>query len=302
MSRLQKKCFFASAGLHGLLLSLFILSPAFLPKQEKFENLQIITFIPGKLIDEPFVGGGTPNAAPPPASRIEAPTTAPPEIQAQPPVEPEPVKPAPKPEKRIESPPEPERVKPQKSLEPTPVSPKNKRETEKPVADLSETPKRKPPAKITPTFDKSSENPAKQAQAEANAARLRAASYQARLNQMVQSLDKNLSTGTEIGIPGPGTGAYMNYGLAIKAIFDAAWRPGDLAENDSTVTAAVTILRDGTVASYEILKASRILAMDRSVERALMSVKTVPPFPEGAKEEKREYKFNFNLQSKRLSR
>src|SRR5437868_14114754 len=91
MNRLQKKCFIASAGMHLLLLLILLIGPAFLSSKNKIEEMPTIDFIPTKLIDAAFSGGGNPNSRPPPAP--PAPPT-PPQRDTAPP---EP-KPDPKPE------------------------------------------------------------------------------------------------------------------------------------------------------------------------------------------------------------
>lgn len=301
MNRLQKKCFVASTATHLLLISLLFVSPAFLTKQEKFENIQVVTLIPDRLIDEPFVGGGAVNPAPPaPVERME-PTPRPPETPAPTLPEPEPVKPEPQPPvKKSEPKPEPVEPRPQKPVEPLPT-PKKTESTVKPKTDSTEVTSKKPPARITPSFERATNLIARRndAAANANAARVQAQARQAIFNQAVRQLTNSLSSGTEIGIPGPGSGAYMNYALAIKALFDAAWQPGDISENSSTVTALVTILKNGTVSGYEIVQKSGNAALDTSVRRALESVPKVPPFPIGAKEDKREFRIHFNLKAKR---
>src|SRR5436190_17964346 len=79
MDRLQKKCFIASTGLHLLLVVILLLGSAFLGKQEKPVTLQYIDIIPIKTIEAPFVGGGNPNAKPPPPA---------PQVVQVPPVQP----------------------------------------------------------------------------------------------------------------------------------------------------------------------------------------------------------------------
>lgn len=304
MNRLQKKCFFASAAIHGLLLALLFVSPAFLPKQEKFENLQLITLIPDRLTDDPFSGGGAQNPAPPATVEKVEPAPAPPVETPRPAVipEPEPVKPEPAPvTKKPEPKPEPLEPKPQKAAQPTP-QPKKSEPVAKAKPEAPDPPAKKTPARITPSFERATNVTLARrssSTSEADAARARAQAQQRLVGQIVQRLNQGLSGGTEIGIPGPGSEAYMNYGLAIRAIFDAAWQPGDIAENNSTVTALVTILRDGTVSGYQIERRSGNAALDRSVIRALESVSKVPPFPLGAKEDKRDFRIHFNLKAKR---
>src|SRR6266567_653208 len=86
MNRLQKKCFIASAGLHLLLVIILLIGPAFLGSREKAVTLQYIDIIPAKIIDAPFVGGGNPNAKPPPPTpQVQTPVIQPPAPQPLPP-------------------------------------------------------------------------------------------------------------------------------------------------------------------------------------------------------------------------
>lgn len=95
MSKLHKKCFIASASMHGLLFLVLLVGPAFLMSRDQADDMPILTFIPDKLIDEPFSRQSTPTP-----ERSPAPP--------QPPV------------KRVE----PEKPKPVKSSEPAPTKPK----------------------------------------------------------------------------------------------------------------------------------------------------------------------------------
>src|SRR5438034_11031656 len=67
MSRLQKKCFIVSAGVHLLLLIILLVCPAFLSSKTHSEDVQALPFYPSKLIDAALMGGGNRNAKPPPA-------------------------------------------------------------------------------------------------------------------------------------------------------------------------------------------------------------------------------------------
>jgi len=99
MSRLNRKCFLASATLHGLLFLILLVGPAFFISREKAEDLPTLDFIPAKLIDEPFHQA----SAPPQQTPAQRPRTT-----ARPPAEPArptPVKP-PEP-KPVETTPEP---------------------------------------------------------------------------------------------------------------------------------------------------------------------------------------------------
>src|SRR5690242_635415 len=52
MNRLQKKCFIASAGTHGLLFVILFVGPAFLSGRDtKAENVEVLDFIPPRTVD-----------------------------------------------------------------------------------------------------------------------------------------------------------------------------------------------------------------------------------------------------------
>src|SRR5258705_13957625 len=65
MSRLQKKCFIVSAGVHLLLFIILLVGPAFLSSKSHSEDVQALDFYPSKLIDAALMGGGNRNAKPP---------------------------------------------------------------------------------------------------------------------------------------------------------------------------------------------------------------------------------------------
>src|SRR6266446_9144390 len=85
MSRLQKKCFIVSAGVHLLLFIILLVGPAFLSSKSHSEDVQTLDFYPSKLIDAAFAGGGNPKAKPPAA--IQPPAQPPVQAQPQPPPE-----------------------------------------------------------------------------------------------------------------------------------------------------------------------------------------------------------------------
>ncbi|HRD04423.1 MAG TPA: hypothetical protein PK942_06770, partial [Verrucomicrobiota bacterium] len=63
----------ASSCLHGLLVLVLLVGPAFVSSKSRTSDVQPITFFPDILIDEPFASpGGSPGRLPP------APTPAPP--------------------------------------------------------------------------------------------------------------------------------------------------------------------------------------------------------------------------------
>jgi len=108
MSKLHKKCFVASAGMHLLLFLVLMVGPAFLMSRDKMDELPTLDFIPSKLIDEQFYRVSSPMP-----QRQKTPTPQPPAPQRQPEPKqavkvpepkPEPAKPAPKPEPKYSKP------------------------------------------------------------------------------------------------------------------------------------------------------------------------------------------------------
>jgi len=91
MSKLQKKCFFASAGTHALLFLVLLVGPAFLMTRDTVDDdMPTLDFIPSKLIDEKLYR----LSAPTPQQSSTPPKVAPKEVVRIKPVPPAPPKPA----------------------------------------------------------------------------------------------------------------------------------------------------------------------------------------------------------------
>lgn len=289
--------------MHLLLLAMLLISPAFVSSKQEPE-LPTIYLIPSKLTDEPFSGGGSPQATAPPASapkEITPPAPAPappskPQTQIIPRREPDP--PKPEPEKRP--------AKPQrnKNLREPAIKPERVEAPSKDTAATEKPPRKKP--EITPTFNKATDSSKaadearerEKAEASERAAR---SQYLQSLNKLRETLGKNLSHGTSIEMPGPGGEAYANYRQVVKSFYQNNWfPPDDLSSDSASVKAKVVILRDGTVKSAEIVEPSRIPSLDNSVRRAL-APRFIAPFPEGAKDNERVFYIDFNLKTKRAT-
>jgi TonB family protein len=293
MNRLQKKCFIASAGLHGLLVLLLVLGPALLPAGKKPEALPLLDFIPSKTVDALLSGGGTPDAAPPPPAQ-----------EFLPPPPPAPA-PAPAPAPPPEPPPKPPVAEPKMAADFT--LPEEKKKKEPPKKETSKTPetsKSPPPAPRQREFKMVQVDPKKLAKAAADAQKNREAERQQKaIGESIRNLQKlNSRPGVTIGIPGTGGEAYANFGQIVLSIYDRAWvDPRDVADDDLVAVVTVTILRDGTVFSAAITRPSGNAAMDKSVRAALDKVRYIAPFPAGTREDRRTYTINFSLKAKRLS-
>lgn len=296
MNRLEQKCVIASGGFHLLLIVILVIGPAFLISKSKSDNSPILDFIPGKLIDAAFSGGGNPHGTPPPPA-----PPAPPAPQV--------AQPAPQPE-RVKAP-EPEKVR-----EPeTPKEPVKEVRTTKPDRDSLETSndhkRKKPEVSTTPIVrkqdtGKSVKKPSTTSSTDTEERRMADARKRAAdlIGATAHNIGKDVSPGISMDPIGPGGGGevYAPYDEYVRKIYWEAWTaPEDTASDQAVTKVTVTIENSGTVLSARIISPSGDASVDRSVQRALDRVTFIAPFPEGAKEKERTYKINFNLKAKRLT-
>jgi len=282
MSRLYKKCFFASGGVHLLLALILIVCPAFLASNPKPSDVQPITFIPDIVTSSAFSGGGSPNADRPAAPTPRTPAPAP---------LPAPVTPPPQPKPAIQE------VAPPKTTEESLEVTKNPKPT-----------KRKLEVSTTAVVIKQrTKTPPKDTTAEDNEAR----EQEAKRNRVASAFDHavgNIKSGTGSAAklygsrrPGGGGPSYAGYASYVLMIFDKAWvAPDDASSEDATAEVRVTIASDGTVVGKRIIKRSGDASVDSSVQRALDKVDNIGrPFPEGMDEKERTYIIPFNMKTKR---
>ncbi len=266
MNRLQKKCLVAATGFHLLLAVILVVGPAFLSRNDPVDDLPLLEFIPVITTDEQVSGGGS-RTAPPPQPQPPTPQPQPPKPQPQPPKV-DPVV----------------RVEPPKVVtpEPTPVPKKQPPKISLKPVPRPQTTKATPKQQTPPRED---------------------AQQREQLNASLKALRQNLSSSTEIELPGPGGGGvpYANFERAVKKIYTDAWIvPDGVTDNQATVIAQVTIARDGTVVNARIIKSSGNPLADRSVQATLDRVRTTVPLPPGTKENQRTLTIEFNVKAKQL--
>jgi TonB family protein len=292
MDRLQKKCFVAAAGFHGLLVLILLTGSAFLASKSKTDTFPVLDFVPFKTVDALVSGGGNPNAQP--AAALPAP---PPKVQAvqAPPIA-QPTPPSPQPEKVKAAEPVKEEIKEVKPPKPDVESLEPSKERKPKKLEISTTP-------IVRQRDFKSEakaradEEARQAKRETDARRKIAD----RIGQAAGRIGNAISSGTSIELKGPGGGGvpYANFLQAVQTVYDRAWVVPDGVTDSSAVTAAtVTIARDGAVLSARIVRSSGNRAVDRSVQAALDRVKFAAPLPDEAKEDQRTVTINFSVKAK----
>src|SRR6266540_1088849 len=296
MTRLQKKCFLASAALHGLLVLVILFGAAFLgpPKEKSLPNR--INVVPSRLIDALLAGGGGNPNLPRTDDQVKGNSLNPAHSS------PEPLPPPPKPAEIVRA-----REVPQPQARPDPV----RTETPKtPTARPAEIPRpnatTKTPVPTKDTLDLvptvRGPNPKDKAKADAQAqeAARKQAEYcrelAAKLGEVTSGLKAGFEGGTKVVVGGDGGEAYSNYALLVQTVYDNAWQVlPDLAIQEFAVTAEIIIARDGHIVSQRILRRSGNASMDRSVQRALDKVKNtgLSPFPKEARDDERTFNINF---------
>ena len=122
---------------------------------------------------------------------------------------------------------------------------------------------------------------------------------QAALSGIVGKVDTGLARTTNIEMPGPGGEAFINYADLIWAKYYREWQRPEDRPVRSPVKVEITVTRDGRIISANITSPSGDAALDKSVRQVLDRVRTLPPFPEGAKDAQRTFNIQFILKSKR---
>lgn len=289
MSRVQKKCLIASLFTHGVMLLAVIVGSAFVsPEPEVIQPTIELVDIPDMLIDENFVGGGSPAAA---AAPVRPPAVAPPPVQ--------PVEQRPPPVREPEPAPVPEPVAakedPKPIIEPKPEKPKPRPKPVKKPPVKAPAPKPKIAVNLNAVERTTTAEPAPEQNNRVDTT--------AKLNELKNRLSANISEKasgeTAVSIPGPGGAAYAPYSAYLKKVYQDAWIPPGNAQGNPVVKVEIVIARDGRVVSARITRKSGDGALDRSVQTTLDRFRKLRPLPETSSDPKRTFNINFNLASKR---
>ncbi|MDC0143266.1 TonB family protein [Verrucomicrobia bacterium] len=270
MTRLLKKCFFLSVGLHVLLVAVLILGAAFLVTQPEKVPAVLSMIAPSELenlLNPPVPAQTKPNINQPSAVRHTQVTPPRPPVKpiVQPPrVTPPKPKPTPRPKN-----PTPKKPKPKtKSTAKTPSqirvnigNPKNHTDKTRP------TPSR-------PV------NPAVSSKEVSNA---------------LKGLN-NLSAKINVQVSGSNRAAFATYAQHVVAVYRRAWQPlipKNLART-RIAEVSVTIDRTGRVIRASITRRTGDAALDKSVQRALDKVRSVgKSFPSGSRDAQRTFILDF---------
>jgi TonB family protein len=279
MDRLAKKCVIASSVLHGTLVLVLLVGPAFLPAEKPIEAKQIIDFIPFKTLEASISGGGNPNVPQTiPQPTPPTPTPAPPQPQ------------------RREEPPK--REEPKRE-EPAKPEPKSEPKTEAKADDTGWKPSTKIKVSLKQTVRNTGSSTSRPTSSTSqNTDRSKVWSSAA------NNINKGASSPVQISeMRGPGGGGipYAGFNDALVSAYMRAWLiPGDAADETSKVVVSITLRRDGTVVSSSIKSRSGNSALDSSVQRALDKVNFVAPFPDSVKDAQKTFWLEFDPRAKRM--
>ncbi len=293
MTRLQKKCFVFSLGLHGLLAAILFLSAGFRTRPED-PGLQVLSMIPANILDRASAPGGAPAARQPRPQDPMPPSEVVGRVEYSKPIEEEQrTRPLPTP-RPIETP-QPPRVTPLPQHD-SPLPPRSK-----PVPHHEIHPSYTPAARAANT--KPTDNSqASQAASQAELKRLK--EVEDSLSHLATGVAASAAEKTTVDVPGLGGAGepFAGYNEVVKSIYYRAWITQDtLAGHVAGPVARIVVARDGTILSAELTTPSGDASLDKSVDRALQRVTKLPPFPAGARDEERTFRIRFSLDAKKAS-
>jgi protein TonB len=272
MTRLLRKCFFLSVGLHVLLVAVLILGAAFLVTQPE-KVAPVLSMIAPKILDD-LLSPSTPPQTKPNINQPSA--TRHPEVTPPRP----PVKPVVQPP--VVTPPKPPKVQPKpRPKNPKPNRPKKSKNTAKKPSDIK--------VNIGNTknhTNKTRPNPPRPVKPAINAKDV---------NTALKGLN-NLSAKIKVQVSGSNRAAFATYAQHVVAVYRRAWQPlipKNLART-RIAEVSVTIDRTGRVIIARIIRRTGDAALDKSVQRALDKVRSVgKSFPSGSRDAKRTFILDF---------
>jgi TonB family protein len=295
MTRLQKKCLVFSVGLHGLLAVLLLASAGFSSSPPPMD-LQVMTLIPANIVDRAGTGGGTPalNLRPLP------------QLVPQPVPQPMPLTVQTEKFERVEAPTPPQRKETKRPV-PVPDEPKDVALESKPIVPKP-SPKHEVHVSYTPanvatsrkkTDKSSSSQPSSSSRSEAR----RLKEIENTLGELASGVRNSGSPNTIVDVQGIGGGeAFAGYRDVVYNAYYHAWiAPDNTANRLAMAYAKVTIARDGSIISAELVRPSDDRELDKSVERALREVTKLQPFPASTQDTQRTFTIRFSPDAKELA-
>jgi TonB family protein len=307
MTRLQRKCLVVSLCFHGVIMGALVVTAAF-RSEPVVTGETVLTLISPNILDRAGVGGerGTPPPRARPTPVLPTPAT------------PTPTQPAPR------SQPSPTPTLPSTHPLPTETSPSpapteppksSRRDTPHPTKEETRLANANPSEHaskhiITPDLTPASSTGRSSSRSAASAAPS-ASATQAEKNRRVQEIESALaalgasydskdSASKVVPLPGlDGGESFVNYRTAIFNAYYHAWNtPESSTHKNAVADVKIVVARDGSIVSSDFVSKSGDAAIDRSIQRALDAVKSLPPFPAGATDAERTFIIRFNLEAK----
>ncbi len=307
------RCLAASISLHGILMAVLLLAPAFSQKPPEIIEVQTLEFIPANILEQEFnhLSGGSLASAP--AHGGPAPQKPPVKVasaltKVEPPAT---TKLAEKVVEKIHLAESPVKKKtPSKPLpedpagDPQPVAAKPvKREIQVTANKVKVSAK-----EVESTRKEKQQREQEQERVEAEESRRAAVESERQLRELTENrrkateramgrLAKGLSSGVNIDLPVGGE-SYAGYASVLGQLYKSAWsrfKPSTTGRDVVLVRSEVTIARDGTIVTARVVTPSGVADVDRSVERALREVRRVPEFPKTNRDAQRIFPITFQL-------
>jgi len=277
MTRLIKRCFVLSVGLHLLVVAVLIICATYLFAEKPKEIQQKISLIAPEVLDNIL----NPSQPAPPSSQPPMPVRPVRPVKPNPPT---PVKPAVKP-----NPPRP--IKTVRPDPPRPVKPK-----QKPRPQPQPKPKAKTPAKPRPNIKISSNTKTSNNTSQSKQKTTPRPSVSKNDLDNIRKASQQLSAAIQVNVTGSNRAAFASYAAYVVGVYRGVWQPlipRNLSRSQ-VAQVTVTIRRDGTVLSARITRRTGNAALDRSVQTALNRVKRIgKAFPSGSRDTQRTFVLDF---------
>lgn len=302
MNRFQKKCFVGSATLHGGLLAVFLVGSAFHKADVPKDMGPVVTLL-ATPTDKPFNTGGNPNGGEPPPPK--------PTPQQPPAPQPEPPKPVARQEPRPE-PPKPEPVKVKETAKVVekgdlPVKIAKPKETPKPVEKtLTKTTIKRTDPSLAEQQREAAERAAKEAARRRQQENARIAAERQRIadavNGIVGGTGRSISKNTVAEPVGPGGAAFVNYSSLVAEIYKrAVYATQPQSDEDAEAVIRVVVARNGTVRSSQWVRRTNSSVLNKAVDRAMNSVRSLPEFPPESRDAERTFNITISFEAKGFS-
>jgi TonB family protein len=122
------------------------------------------------------------------------------------------------------------------------------------------------------------------------------------VNNIVRGTSSGLNKNSIAETPGPGGAAYVNYGSLVGETYKrAVYATQPQSDDDAEAVIKVLIGRSGDVRSSQWVRRTGNSLLDKAVDRAMNSVRSLPPFPSESKDSERTFNIRIAFEAKKVS-